>query len=253
MIEETLVSKVLAAFATIAFFASAHAAELKLLAGGATRPAMSEIIANYERATGNKVNVTFASAGSLKAMLAKGEVADVLILPKENFAEAENEGWVITGSRVDLASVGIGMVVKAGAPVPDISTAEKFKSVLLASPSLALMDPTRGTSGKYLAEVFASTGIAGQLKPKSQLQQEGYVAVRVASGEAAIGLHQMSELLAVPGVTIVGLVPAPYQKTTTYSGGVSARSHQVPLARAFIVFTTNTEARAAFRSKGFGD
>ena len=79
------------------------------------------------------------------------------------------------------------------------------------------------------------------------------MADRVASGEAAIGLHQMSELLPVAGVTIVGLVPSPYQKTTTYGGGVCARSHQVPLAKAFIAFANSGESRSVFRGKGFGD
>jgi molybdate transport system substrate-binding protein len=239
--------------AAIAIGTAAQAADLKVLSAGAMRSAMTEIVASYEKSSGNKVGISYASAGSLRAMLAKGEVADVLILPKENFAEAENEGWVIPGSRADLASVGIGMVVKAGAPVPDISTAEKFQAVLLAAPSLTLMDPARGTSGKHLAEAFANAGIAGQLSAKSQLQQEGYVATRVANGEAAIGLHQMSELLPVAGVTIVGLVPAPYQKTTTYSGGVAARSQQVALARAFIAFAANADAKAVFRGKGFSD
>jgi molybdate transport system substrate-binding protein len=247
------VKKAIAFLLAATLGAAAHAAELKVIAAGATRPALTVIIAGYEKSTGNKVQVTFASAGSIRAMLAKGEVADVLILPKENFAEAENEGWVIPGSRADLASVGIGMAVKAGAPVPDISTAEKFKAVLLEAPTIALMDPARGTSGKHLAEVFTSVGIAEQLKPKSQLQQEGYVAARVANGEAAIGLHQMSELLPVPGVTIVGPVPAPYQKTTTYSAGVSARSYQVPAAKSFVAFATSGEAKAVFRSKGFSD
>jgi len=245
--------RALLGLAAVAIGCASQAAELKMLAAGATRPAMSEIVARFEQSTGNKVTVAYASAGTLRSKLAKGEVADVVVLPKENFAAAENDGWVIPGSPADLASVGIGMAVKAGAPVPDISTAEKFQAILLASPSLALMDPARGTSGKHLAEVFASVGIAGELKSRSQLQQEGYVALRVASGEAAIGLHQMSELQAVPGITIVGLLPAPYQKTTTYSAGVSARSHQVPLARAFIAFATDSASRAVFRDKGFND
>ena len=138
-------------FVALAFVSSAAlAADLTVLSAGAVKPALSELAAQWEKSSGNRVSITFAAAGELRAKLAAGERADILILPLEGFAAVEKEGLTNASSRRDLGAVGIGVAVKAGAKVPDLSSEEGLKQALLDAKTVTYMDPTRGTSGKHL-------------------------------------------------------------------------------------------------------
>jgi molybdate transport system substrate-binding protein len=171
---------------------------------------------------------------------------DVVIMTDVAVDDAAKRGAVAAGTRTDIARTGMGVGVRAGAPRPDISSPEAFKAALLGARSLVYVDPAQGaTSGIHFASVLDRLGIAEAVKSKSQLVPGGYPAERVASGEAELVVHQISEIVPVKGVTLVGPLPGDLQKVTVYSAGLATRSASPEAARAFIAFLT----RAAFKPK----
>ena len=152
------------------------------------------------------------------------------------------------GTRVDLAQGKIAMAVHAGAPKPDIGTVEAFKRTLLAAKSIAYSD---SASGVYLSTVlFPKLGIADQIAGKSRMIPAEPVGLVVARGDAEIGFQQMSELLAVPGIDIVGLLPPEIQKVTVFAAGISSTSKEPDAARALIKFLTSPAAAPVIAKTG---
>jgi molybdate transport system substrate-binding protein len=152
------------------------------------------------------------------------------------------------GSRVDLAQGKIAMAVRAGAPKPDIGTVEAFKRTLLAAKSIAYSD---SASGVYLSTVlFPKLGIADQIAGKSRMLPAEPVGLVVARGDAEIGFQQLSELLAVPGIDIVGLLPPEIQKVTVFAAGISSTSKEPDAARALIKFLTSPAAAPVIAKTG---
>ena len=150
-----------------------------------------------------------------------------------------------------LARVAIGVAVKRGAPLPDIGSVAAFRQALLDARAVAYIDPlSGGSSGVYLARLFERWGIAAQIAPKAVLVPGGLVAQRVVSGEADIALQQASEILAVQGAVLVGLLPDEIQNYTVYAGGVSATARDPAAARAFLDLLAGDRARAALVEKG---
>jgi molybdate transport system substrate-binding protein len=142
-------------------------------------------------------------------------------------------------------------MVKAGAPAPDISSVEAFKRALLNAKSVAYIDPASGgSSGIYIAGLLDKLGIAAEIKPKAKLKQGGYVADLVKSGEAEIGIHQISEIVPVKEVTLVGPLPAEIQNDTTYAAGISATAKEPEAAKALIAVFSGPVAAAVFKEKG---
>ena len=155
------------------------------------------------------------------------------------------------GTRADLAKVGIGVVVKAGAPLPDITTDEAFKRALLAAKSVAYIDPKAGgSSGIYVDKLLQRLGIADQVRAKAVLVQGGAVADKVADGEAEIGVHQISEILPVAGVTLVGPLPADIQNFTVYAAGVGSAAKDTAAAKGFVEFLAGPHALPIIKAKG---
>jgi molybdate transport system substrate-binding protein len=190
--------------------------------------------------------MTFDTVGAQSKRLSAGEPADVVVLTDVAIDQLEGQGLVVAGSRADIARVGVGVAVREGAPRPDIATPEALKQTLLAAKSLAYVDPARGaTSGIHFASVLQRLGIAEAVKSKTILIPTGFAAEVVARGEAEICVHQISEILPVKGVTLVGPLPRELQKVTIYSGGVAAKAAQPEAARAFLAFLT----RPAFKPK----
>lgn len=229
---------------------SASAADLKLLTAGAYKSAAIEIVADFEKKTGHKVTIDTGTAGALQKRVAGGEYFDVLVIPPIPMAS-------LMGNRVDessakaLARAGVGMAIKQGAPVPDISEVDGFKKALLAARAIAYIDPAAGgSSGIYLAQLFQQMGIADQLKSKSVLVQGGLVADRIVDGKADIALQQSSELMGVPGVQFVGPIPLMVQNYTIYSGGVSVGSGNRAAADALLLALANPENGKILKSKG---
>ena len=231
----------------LAGWASAgEAAEVKVLSAGAVRGIVTDLAEAFRRETGHTVTLAFGTVGVVRQKLAAGEPADVVIMTDAAIEEMARQGAVAAGTRADLARAGIGVGVREGAPRPDIATPEALKQTLLAAKSLVYVDPAQGgTSGIHFASVLQRLGIAEAVKGKTLLVPGGYAAEKLAKGEAELVVHQISEILPVKGVTLVGPLPKDLQKITVYSAGLAARSAQPEAARAFIAFM----ARPAFKAK----
>ena len=228
------------------------AAEVTVLSGGAVKSAFSEAVKAWERKTGNRVHATFAPAGDLRKKIAAGESADVLIVPRENLPEFEKNGALAAGTQVDLAGVAMGVAVRKGAPMPDISTPEALRHALLEARSLTYMDPTRGTSGKHFDEkVLPALGIRDEVRRKAVLGEGGYIAEKVARGEVEMAFHQMTEMLPVEGVSVVGPLPRELNKVTVYSGAVMKGATHAAEAKALLEYLASPEGRKAFLDRGF--
>jgi molybdate transport system substrate-binding protein len=229
----------------------ALAAELKVLSGGAVKAALTELAETWGRETGNRVTITYATTGASLQKLTAGEPADLVVLTTEAIDQLAAKGTVIAATKSDVARVGIGVAVREGAPRPDISTPEAVKQTMLAATSVAYMDPSKGgTSGIHFTKVLEEMGIAAAVKPKAVLVDTGFAAERVAKGEAEIVVHQISEILPVKGVTLVGPLPRQIQKVTVYTAAVTRKSEVQDAAKAFIAYLTAPAARPKFAAVG---
>jgi len=176
-----------------------------------------------------------------------GESVDLVILAGSSVDELIQHGIVARGSRVDLAKSGVGVAVKAGAPKPDISTTDALKKTLLAAKSIGY---STGPSGVYVVGLFQRMGIADQIKHKvtqTQGQPSGGV---VARGDAEIAFQQISELLPVPGIELVGPLPPDIQEITIFAAGLHAHAKSPDAAKALVKFLTSPVAAPVIRSKG---
>ena len=206
---------------------------------------------DFEKQTGHKVTVDNGTAGELKKRIEGGEVFDVAVITPGVVDDLIAQGKIAAGSRINLASVGVGVVVKEGAPKPDVSTVEAFKRALLAAKSVAYIDPASGgSSGIYVAGLLDKLGIAEQIKPKAKLQKGGHVSDLVKTGEAEIGIHQTSEIVGQAGVTLVGPLPKDIQNYTTYAVGLGSSAKQAEAAKAFIKVLTGPSAAAVLKATG---
>jgi molybdate transport system substrate-binding protein len=229
----------------------ASAAEVKVLTAGAFKQVVLALVPNFEKQTGHKVTLDNDTAGALKKRIEGGEAFDVAVITPAVVDDLAGKGKIAAGSRVNLASVGVGVVVKEGAPKPDISTVEKFKQALLAAKSVAYIDPASGgSSGIYIDKLLVKLGIAEQIRPKAKLKKGGHVADLVVSGEAELGLHQISEIVPVKGAALVGPLPPEIQNTTTYAAGLSASAKDNEAAKALIKMLAGPAAAAVLKSKG---
>jgi len=225
---------------------SAAAAEITVLSAGAMKSLVTELGEAFKQETGHTLSMTFDTAGAQSKRLAGGEPADVVVLTDVAIEQLADKKLVVAGSRADIARVGMGVCIREGAPRPDIATPDALKQTLLAAKSLVYLDPASGaTSGIHFAGVLQRLGIAEAVKSKSILITTGYAAEVVARGEAEMCVHQISEILPVKGVTLVGPLPRELQKVTIYSGGLAAKAAQPEAARAFLAFLT----RPAFKPK----
>jgi molybdate transport system substrate-binding protein len=227
------------------------AAEIKVLTAGAFKQVVLALIPDFEKQTGHKVTVDNDTAGGLKKRIEGGEAFDVAVITPGVVDDLIAKGKIAAGSRVNLASVGVGVVVKEGAPKPDVSTVEAFKRALLAAKSVAYIDPASGgSSGIYIDKLLDRLGIADQIRPKAKLKQGGHVADLIVSGEAELGIHQISEIVPVKGASLVGPLPKEIQNTTTYAAGLSASAKDKIAADALIKALAGPAAAALLKSKG---
>jgi molybdate transport system substrate-binding protein len=228
-----------------------QAAEVKILTAGAMKAVVLELVPAFEKETGHKAVVDNDTAGGLAKRIEGGEAFDLAVITPGVIADLAKKGKVAGDSRVNVARVGVGIVVKEGAPLPDVSNVEAFKRALLAAKSIAYIDPASGgSSGVYLTSLFDKLGIAAEIKPKAKLKQGGYVAELIASGEAELGLHQISEILPVKGVKLVGPLPAEIQNYTTYAAAVGADAKQPDAARALIKLLAGPAAESVLKARG---
>jgi molybdate transport system substrate-binding protein len=245
-------STILATALTLVMSQLAEATEIKVASGGAFKQVLTALATQYETESGNKLDVTYQTVGQHLTLIASGqEQFDVAVLTPEAIDGLIKDGKVVAGSRADLAKVGVGVVVKAGAPLPDISTVDAFKRTLLAAKSVAYIDPAAGgSSGIYVARLLERLGIASAVNAKAKLIQGGAVADHIADGEAEIGIHQISEILPVQGVVLVGPLPAEIQNFTVYSAGVGAAAKDGATASALVKFLSGPHAVPIIKAKG---
>ncbi|HZL30825.1 MAG TPA: substrate-binding domain-containing protein [Pseudolabrys sp.] len=236
---------------TVAVAPAASAAEIKVLTAGAFKQVVLALVPNFERETGYKVTVANDTAGGLKKRIEGGEAFDVAVITPVVIDALMAQKLLAPGSRVDLASVGVGVVVKEGAPKPDITTVDAFKRALLAAKSVAYIDPkSGGSSGIYIDKLLERLGIAAEVRPKAKLKMGGYVAELIVSGEAELGIHQISEIVPVKGATLVGPLPKEIQLTTTYAAGLSASTKDKEAAQSLIKAFHGAAAAKLLKSKG---
>jgi molybdate transport system substrate-binding protein len=230
---------------------AAKAAEVKVLSAGAMKEVVLAVVPEFEKATGHKVIFANDTAGALSRRILGGEAFDVAVITPAVIDDLVSKGKVAAGSRVNLAQVGVGVMVKAGAPAPDISTVDAFKRTLLEAKSVAYIDPASGgSSGIYLAGLFEKLGIADQIKPKAKLKKGGYVAELLVNGEAELGIHQISEIVPVKGVTLVGPLPKEIQNVTVYAAGMASNVADAEAAKALIKVLAGPSAAAVLSGKG---
>jgi molybdate transport system substrate-binding protein len=193
---------------------------------------------------------TFDGVSAIRDRLALGEKADVILLPTP-MIDAMGAA-VLPGSRTQLARSAIGVVVRRKATAPDVSTAEALRKSLLAARSIAYSDPKLAPSGIHLAKVLANLGIADDVQSKTVLRTpfDGGVAL-IASGEVEIGIYLVSEIQAVEGVTLAGLLPGELQSYVVYAGGVAADSPSQDTALAFLRFLADPAGSEHWKAAGF--
>lgn len=234
-------SLVLAAAFLPAAFGTAQ--DLTVMTSGAFAAPTEQLTPKFEASSGMRVAVVHgASMGTtmtaIPMRLLRNEPADVVIVARSELDSLAKKGLVIEGSQVDLVHSRIAMAVRAGAPVPDISTVAAFKKALLAAKSIAYSD---SASGVYISsEMYKNLGIEDAVAPKSKKILGDPVGGVVAKGDAEIGFQQMSELKPIAGITIVGYIPDGVQKLTSFSAGVVASSQHQDSARAFIRYMAST-------------
>ena len=231
--------------------AAARAAELTLIAPGGIRAPFAQLIPAFEHQSGHKVVVTFGSGAGTKDRVLRGEAFDVPVVqpPYENVIAS---GHVVAASATPLASVALGIAVKAGAAKPDIGDAATVKRLLLAAQTIAYPDPAGGAAaGVSFEAALAKLGIAEAMKPKLKTARAGSGAMAlVAKGDAELGITFISEILPEPGVTLVGPFPRDVAAPTALVAFVGAASKAPDAAKALIAFLAAPEAASVYRARG---
>ena len=202
----------------------------------------------FERQSGKTLDVTYDTANVLKPMIEAGEPFDLTILTVSTLEDLVRQGKIVADSRADFARCGTGLAVRAGAPKPDIGTPEAFRRALVDAKSIVYTQ--RGTSGVYFAGLVERLGLADIVGPKATIYPGGLVAEVVARGDAELGVQQISELLAVPGVDLVGPFPGELQNYTSFTAGVGSQARDPEGARALLAALTAPSTAALIRAKG---
>jgi molybdate transport system substrate-binding protein len=238
--------------AAVAMAGSANAADVNVMSTGAVKGPFAEASDKWSKDTGNKVTASFDPAGPLRQKLAAGVRGDIVIMPVENFAALEKDGLVVPGTRRDFGAVSMGVAVKEGAAVPDISTVEALKKTLREAKTVTYMDPEKGSSGKYFdTTVLPRLGMRDEVRAKTKLGQGGSVGDIVVKGEADIAFQNVTELLPVKGVKVVGLLPAELQSPIVYSGAVMKDAKNPREAQQLLDYLASAAGRKIFVDHGF--
>jgi molybdate transport system substrate-binding protein len=243
----SVLTRALAA-ATLVGATTAQAAEIKVIASAAIKAVVLELIPAFEKASGHKVSITWAGTEAITKRISGGEVVDVVLIAAPNIERLIQEAKLVAGSRADVAKSGIGVVVRAGLPKPDISSGEAVKKAVLEAKSVAY---SSGPSGFYLADLFKKMGIADQIKDKVKQTPSGVqVGEVVARGEVDLGFQQVSELLHIKGIQYLGPLPPDIQHTTVFSAALHAAAAAADAAKALVKSLTAPEAGPIVRKHG---
>ncbi|MDB5821680.1 MAG: molybdate transporter, periplasmic molybdate-binding protein [Herminiimonas sp.] len=234
----------------LAFFpiASALAAELQVLAGGAIAAPMKDLAAPFESASGHKLIFRFGTTPELIKLATTGGPFDLGIVPVDVMKDAGSRARFAAGPTTNIARVGLGVAVRAGAPKPDIGTPDALKQSLLRAQSIATIPAS--AAGTQVLRVFETLGISEAMKAKTKAQATpAQIVQAVANGEAELGVFLVNVLTA-PGLDVVGSLPAEVQQEVVFTAAVAADSKESEAAKAFITFLATPAAAAVIKAKG---
>jgi molybdate transport system substrate-binding protein len=226
--------------------------EIKVMSAGAVESMVKALGSEFERDSGHKLNLNFGTAGSLRDRVKNGEIPDLLILPPAALDAIDKPGMFMPGTRIDVGRTVTGIVIRDGAPVPDISTPDAFKAALLKAKAISYTDPQAGgSSGTMFARLLEKLGIADEMARKTVYGRRGYeVAQAVVDGRADIGTTFISEILTVKGAKVVGPLPGDLHNVNTYTAAIPAATGVADAAKALLRALTNPAAAARWTAAG---
>jgi molybdate transport system substrate-binding protein len=224
-----------------------EAAELMVLAGGSMTGPLNQLGPEFERASGHKLTIHFDSTPNLIKQ-ATSAPFDLGVVPVDVFKDATAKARFASGPTIDIARVGYGVAVRAGAPKPDVSTPDALKKTLLDAQSISLLPAS--AAGAYVSSVFDRLGIGEAMKAKTKPQTATpEIAKAVANGDAELGVFLVNVLMA-PGVELAGPFPADLQQELVFTAAVAADSKEADAAKAFIAFLKTPAAVSVIKAKG---
>ena len=230
-----------------------HAVELYVLVAGATESTVRDMVGTFEKESGHTVKLTYGAVGLLRDKIYAGEPADLTIVTPVIIEQLQAKGVVRPDTRKDLGRVGGGIAVRVGAPRPAVGTPEELKQALLAAKEVYYADPATATAGAYFLKVADRLGVGDAVRQKGRTGAGGKEAMELMakSGAEAIGLTQISEILSVKEVVLVGPYPGDLQNMTTYTGILLTRTLHPEAAGAFLRFLTSPSVQARFKQAGY--
>jgi len=238
----------MAAAGLLLFLQLAESAEIRLLASGAVKDAYRELLPGFEKASGHTVSAAWSNTTDIRKRVAGDELADLVILGNNSTEALIHDGRLVASTRTAFAKSGIYVAVRAGAPAPDIGSADALKRTVLAAKSVAY---SSGASGTYIVTMLQKLGIYDEVRAKASVMKPNEpVGGSVARGDAEIGFHQLSELIPVKGIDIVGPLPPELQETTVFSGALHSAAKEPDAAGALIRFLTTPDAAATLKKHG---
>ena len=218
----------------------AQAAEIRVLSGNGAKAAVRELCTQFERATGNKINLHFEVNADIQKKIEAGEAFDVAVLNPPVIEALSKEAKIVTGSRADIGRAGLGVAVRQGAPKPDISSVDAFRRTLLAAKAVAY--PGKGASGLYFVSLLDRMGIKAQM--------QGKLKPMLARGDADLVVVVATRIMDVGGGEMVGPIPEELQTKIGFAAGLSASAKEPDVAKSLIRFMTAPSAAATLRAKG---
>jgi molybdate transport system substrate-binding protein len=229
------------------------AVELNVLAAGATESTLRDMVGTFEKESGHAVKVTYGGVGALRDKIYAGDPADLTIVTPIIIEQLQAKGLVRPDTRTDLGRVGGGIAVRVGAPRPAVGTPEELKQALLAATEVYYADPVTATAGGYFLRVADRLGVGDAVRQKGHTAAGGKEAMELMakSSADAIGVTQISEILSVKQVVLVGPYPGKLQSVTTYTGILLTHAPHPDAAEAFLRFLTSPPVQARFKQAGF--
>jgi molybdate transport system substrate-binding protein len=232
--------------------APAHAAELRVLSAIAMQAVMEDLGPKFERTSGHKLAIAFATMGQAVKLIQDGETADVVIIPRQGIESFIKDGKAEPSNVTDVACSLMGVAVRSGVPKPDISTPDAFRRALLAARSITYPNPATGAVvGSYIVQLLDRLGITDEMKRKTVLlSKPGFTPNLVVDGEVEITVNHVQELVPIAGVEIVGLVPDALQNRFVFSAAIMSGTKQTEASTALVNFLRTLEAAAVIKEKG---
>jgi len=223
------------------------AAAIEVLGTLAVRGVLLEVAEDFRARTGLSFAASYKSTNAQLIAISAGATGDVAIMTRQGIDQLVGEGKIVAGSTADIAQSGVGLAVRAGAPKPDIATVEAFKRTLLAAKSIAFS--RIGASGIHFAEVIERLGIAAEIRRKATIG-DSYVGEIAARGEAELAVQQISELMPVAGIDVVGPLPGDLQKISVFAGGVFTAARNPAGAAKLVSYLASPELAPILARKG---